>query len=163
MTRRFSISTAILLTGAALFLAARPLFAQNPPPPPPDDSQPAAPAPPAGQKPKVNADNPAQSAPDQPMWDPLRADKDMEVGKYYMRKGDIDAAIDRFEDALKAKPGYAIPYRYLGEAYEKKGRKKPAVKAYKRYLELFPHAEDADKIQKKIDKLNEEIDKAKNS
>jgi tetratricopeptide (TPR) repeat protein len=78
-----------------------------------------------------------------------------------MHKGDIDAAIDRFEDAVTAKPGYAIPFRYLGECYEKKNRKKPAVKAYQRYLDLYPHAEDADKVRKKIEKLNQEIDKEK--
>ena len=102
-----------------------------------------------------------QSAPDQPKWDPLRAEKDIEVGKYYMKKGDVDAAIDRFQDATDAKPGYAIPFLYLGEAYEKKGKKKQAVKAYQRYLDLYPHAEDGDKIRKKIVKLHEEIDKAR--
>ena len=50
------------------------------------------------------------------MWDPLRAEKDLEVGQYYMKKGDVDAAIDRFQDAALAKPGYAIPFRFLGEA-----------------------------------------------
>lgn len=78
-----------------------------------------------------------------------------------MDKGDLDAAIDRFMDAADSKPGYAIPYRYLGEVYEKKGQKKPAVKAYQRYLDLYPKAEDGDKIRKKIDKLHKEIDKEK--
>ena len=113
-------------------------------------------------KPKPNTDSSVNSAPDQPKWDPMRADKDIEVGKFYMKKGDIDAAIDRFLDATEAKPGYAIPFRYLGEAYEKQGKKKPAVKAYQRYLDLYPHAEDGDKIRKKIAKLHEEIDKEKN-
>ena len=130
--------------------------AQDPPPTPP-----AAPQPPAPAKPKKNTDSAVQSAEDQPKWDPLRADKDLEVGKYYMRKGDVDAAIDRFQDATEAKPGYALPFRYLAEAYEKKGKKKPAVKAYQRYLDLYPHAEDADKIRKKIEKLHQEIDKEK--
>jgi tetratricopeptide (TPR) repeat protein len=124
---------------------------QDPPP------APGSPQPP----PKKNADNPVQSAPDQPTWDPLRADKDMNVGKYYMKKGDIDAAIDRFEDATMAKPGYALPFLYLGEAYEKQGKKKPAVKAYQRYLDLNPKAEDGDRIRKKVEKLNQEIDKEK--
>jgi len=74
---------------------------------------------------------------------------------------DIDAAIDRFEDAAEAKPGYAIPFLYLGEAYEKKGKKKQAVKAYQRYVDLYPHAEDGDKVRKKIEKLHAEIDKQK--
>ena len=112
-------------------------------------------------QPKPNTDSATESAPDQPKWDPLRADKDIEVGKYYMNKGDVDAAIDRFLDAADSKPGFAIPYRYLGECYEKKGQKKPAVKAYQRYLDLYPKAEDGDKIRKKIEKLHKEIDKEK--
>jgi tetratricopeptide (TPR) repeat protein len=149
-------SQILLLGMAAALLYAAPLQAQDPPPPanPPADSPPPA-------KPKKNADNAAQSAPDQPTWDPQRAEKDLEVGKYYMKKGDVDAAIDRFEDATAAKPGYAVPYLYLGEAYEKKGKKKPAVKAYQRYLDLYPRAEDGDKIRKRIEKLNQEIDKEK--
>jgi tetratricopeptide (TPR) repeat protein len=132
---------------------------QPPPPAPPPDT---APAPSSSQPtPKKNADNAVQSAPDQPTWDPLRADKDMNVGKYYMKKGDVDAAIDRFEDATLAKPGYALPFLYLGEAYEKQGKKKPAAKAYQRYLDLNPKAEDGDKIRKKIEKLQQEIDKEK--
>jgi tetratricopeptide (TPR) repeat protein len=138
---------------------AHPNAAQEPagaPPPPPA-------APPAGKKgpAKARQDTATQSAPDQPTWDPLRAEKDMEVGHYYMNKGDIDAAIDRFEDAIVAKPGFAIPFYYLGEAQEKKGQKRQALKAYKRYLELYPHAEDAAKVQKKIDKLYKEVEKEK--
>ena len=95
------------------------------------------------------------------MWDPLRAEKDIEVGQYYMRKGDVDAAIDRFQDATLAKPGYAIPFRYLGEAQEKKGLKRDAIKSYTRYLDLFPHAEDKPKIEKRIEKLRADLEKSK--
>jgi tetratricopeptide (TPR) repeat protein len=121
---------------------------------PPDDPKPKS-------KAKQKKDTATQNAPDQPTWDPLRAEKDLEVGQYYMRKGDLDAAIDRFQDATTAKPGYAIPFRCLGEAQEKKGLKKQAVKSYQRYLDLFPHAEDGDKVRKKIDKLYKEIGKEK--
>jgi len=138
----------VLIAGS---VAAPRAPAQNPPPPPKEDTS----------KPNQPADANAQEPKDQPKWDPLRAEKDIEVGKYYLNKGDTDAAIDRFMDAADAKPGYAIPYRYLGEAYEKKGQKKPAVKAYQRYLDLYPKAEDGDKIRKKIEKLHKEIDKEK--
>jgi len=112
-------------------------------------------------KSKPNTDTATQNAPDQPMWDPLRAERDLEVGQYYMHKGDLDAAIDRFEDAALAKPGYAIPFRFLGEAQEKKGLKRDAIKSYTRYLDLFPRAEDKEKIEKKIDKLRSEVDKSR--
>jgi tetratricopeptide (TPR) repeat protein len=130
-------------------LSAATLSAQAPPQ---DPSKPKA---------KPNTDNATQNAPDQPMWDPLRAEKDIEVGQYYMRKGDVDAAIDRFQDATLAKPGYAIPFRYLGEAQEKKKLKRDAIKSYTRYLDLYPHAEDRDKIEKKIEKLRAEVEKSK--
>jgi tetratricopeptide (TPR) repeat protein len=137
--------------------------AQDPPPPPsnPGDGAPAPP--PKKPDPKAKGDTAMQSAPDQPTWDPLRAEKDMQVGEYYMHKGDLDAAIDRFEDAALAKPGFALPYRYLGEAQEKKGMKKKAIQSYKRYLDLYPKAEDKDKIQKKIDKLYKDVEKEKKS
>jgi tetratricopeptide (TPR) repeat protein len=113
------------------------------------------------KSPKPNTDNATKNSPDQPKWDPLRAEKDMEVGQYYMKRGDWDAAIDRFNDAIEAKPGYAIPFRYLGEAQEKKGLKKQAIKSYTKYLDLVPHADDAEKIQKKVDKLYKEVEKDK--
>jgi tetratricopeptide (TPR) repeat protein len=151
---------AIIFCACGMFLAGASLRAQDPPSPPADAAPPAKPD---QTKPKPNTDSAVQSAPDQPKWDPLRAEKDLDVGKYYLKKGDIDAAIDRFEDAAEAKPGYAVPFLYLGEAYEKKGKKKQAVKAYQRYVDLFPHAEDGDKVRKKIEKLHAVIDKEKSS
>ena len=112
-------------------------------------------------KPKPNTDTATQNAPDQPTWDPLRAEKDLQVGQYYLHKGDMDAAIDRFQDAAEAKPGYAIPFRFLGEAQERKGLKRDALKSYTRYLDLYPRAEDKDKIEKKIEKLRNELGKFK--
>jgi tetratricopeptide (TPR) repeat protein len=114
-------------------------------------------------KPKTNkqTDTATKNAEDQPKWDPVRAEKDLEVGQYYMRTGKIDAAIDRFQDAIEAKPGYAVPFLYLGEAQEKKGMKRDAIKSYTRYLELYPHAEDKEKILKRIAKLQGEVGKKK--
>ena len=124
---------------------------------PPDAAAPT----PAKKPDKSNKDSATKNASDQPVWDPLRAEKDIEVGEHYMHKGDYDAAIDRFQDAALAKPGYAIPFRFLGEAQEKKGLKRDALKSYTRYLELYPRAEDKDKIEKKIEKLRSEVSKSK--
>jgi tetratricopeptide (TPR) repeat protein len=157
---RFLLCNLLLVTFFALLMLAAPLrhFGQDPPPNPPD--KPTSPAD-KPKPPRPNADNATQNASDQPKWDPLRAEKDMQVGQYYMHKGDMDAAIDRFEDATTAKPGYALPFRLLGEAQEKKGLKKQAIKSYKRYLDLYPHAEDKDKVQKRIDKLYRDVEKEK--
>src|SRR5271168_5301868 len=155
--KRLLVCTAAI---ASLLGLCAPLRAQDPPPE--ATSKPAdPPPPPAKTKDKRKPDSATTSAADQPKWDPLRAEKDMEVGQYYMKKGDIDAAIDRFEDAIDAKPGYALPFRYLGEAQEKKGLKKQAAKSYQRYLDLYPHAEDRAKVAKKIEKLYAEAEKEK--
>jgi tetratricopeptide (TPR) repeat protein len=155
---RFSRAISIF---AALFLLCAAPQSRAQEPPQESSSKPAdAPsATPPKPFPKQKKDTATQNAPDQPRWDPLRAEKDLEVGQFYMKKGDLDAAIDRFQDATTAKPGYAIPFRFLGEAQEKKGLKKQALKSYQRYLDLYPHAEDGDKVRKKIEKLHREIDK----
>ncbi len=156
------LSSAIRVLAAVFVLfAASQSHAQDPQPEssskpatPPDDMKPKA-------KGKQKKDSATQNASDQPAWDPLRAEKDLEVGQYYMKKGDLDAAIDRFQDATTAKPGYAIPFRFLAEAQEKKGLKKQAIKSYQRYLDLYPHAEDGDKVRKKISKLYKDIQREK--
>src|SRR5947209_1821292 len=152
-----------ILILAAVFQLFGSLRAHAQDPPPESSSKPAKPN--DDMKPKSSTkqrkDAATQNAPDQPAWDPPRAEKDLEVGQYYMKKGDVDAAIGRFHDAAVAKPGYAIPFRFLGEAQEKKGLKKQAIKSYQRYLDLCPHAEDGDKIRKKIDKLYKEVEKEK--
>ena len=129
----------------------------------PQDTSAPAPAKKTDQSSKdsTNKDSATKNAPDQPKWDPLRAENDIDVGRHYMRMGDLDAAIDRFQDAIESKPGYAIPFRYLGEAQEKKGLKKQAIKSYQRYLDLYPHAEDGAKIKKKLEKLYKEVEKEK--
>lgn len=157
MTWNSRVLCAVLLLPSLLIFESSYARAQDPPGTPSGT--------PAPKKPdsKPATDPNGQSSPDQPTWDPLRAENDLKVGRYYMRKGDVDAAMDRFQDAITAKPGYALPFRYLAEAQEKKGMKRQAIKSYTRYLDLYPSAEDADKIHKKIDKLRSEVDKEKKS
>ena len=95
-----------------------------------------------------------QPAEDLPKYNPLPAEQDVDVGTFYMHKGDADAAIARFQDAIQLKADYAKPRLLLAELYEKKGDKGMAVKYYKEYLQVYPHAPDAKKIQTKIDKLS---------
>ena len=90
-----------------------------------------------------------------PVFDPLHAERSMDVGNFYLKKGDYDAAIDRFEEAARYNPKLAKPYLMLGEVYEKKGDSASAVTAYRKYLELFQKAPDRDKVQRRIEKLDD--------
>src|SRR5579883_568266 len=74
--------------------------------------------------------------PPKPVFDPLRANKSIEVGTFYMKRGNYDAAIDRFHDAAEFEPGLAKSYLLLGEAYEHKGDTDSALAAYRKYLSL---------------------------
>ena len=138
-----------LVLGTGLLLGSSTAFAQTPAPPPakPQESSSAKPQ------------EPAPSAkPQEPAYDPYRAAKDIEIGNFYMRKGDVDAAIDRFLDAIRHKPDFAEPCRLLGEAYEKKDEKTEALKYYKEYLRIRPRAPDAGRIRKRISKLSQEVE-----
>jgi len=115
-------------------------------------------APPASGAPqKQDQSKPAQapSVPtaDDHKYDRYNAEKDIEVGTFYMHKGDVDAAIPRFEEAAKLRPDYGKPRFLLAEAYEKKQDYATAVKYYREYLKVYPDAPDAKKVQKKIEKL----------
>ncbi|HXZ11249.1 MAG TPA: tetratricopeptide repeat protein [Candidatus Sulfotelmatobacter sp.] len=89
-------------------------------------------------------------------YDPFPAVHDVDVGTYYLHKGDTDAAIDRFLDAIQLRPTWAEPRLLVAQAYEKKGDKASALKYYKEYLQVFPTSPNAKKIQKKIEKLEQE-------
>ena len=116
---------------------------------PPDDE--------SAKKETARASKPGVLPPeDDPAWDPFHAQQDIDVGTFYMHKGDIDAAISRFEDAIRLRANFAKPRLLLAEAYEKKGDKSEAIRYYKQYLKVLPDAPDAKKVQKKIEKLSAE-------
>jgi cytochrome c-type biogenesis protein CcmH/NrfG len=48
-----------------------------------------------------------------------------------------------------------MPWKLLGETYEKKREYAKAADAYNRYLRILPHAADAARIQKTISELEE--------
>ena len=71
------------------------------------------------------------------------------MGVFYLHKGDVDAAISRFEDAIRLRADFAKPRILLAECYEKKGDPSEAVRYYKEYLQVLPNAPDAKKVRKK--------------
>ena len=135
----------LLLTALALPAWSASPSGQNPPASPPSSSSSSA-------KP-----SPAQPAPEKDIatFNPPDAENDVDVASYYMRKGDMNAAIPRLQEAVQLKPHYAKARLMLAEAYEKDHDKDSALKTYQDYLKVFPNASDSKKIQKKIEKLQE--------
>jgi hypothetical protein len=174
------IAFAVLLLAVVLPVGAQQVNPRTPPPPPPaDTSSPVPASPPATSPAMPDANAPgattaaspaapidpsippppppddAVAAPSAPVFDPLHAGRSLDVGEFYLKKGNYDAAIDRFQEAARYQPKLAKPWLMLGEAYEKKHDNAHAVEAYKKYLDLFPTAEDAAKVQKRISELEE--------
>ena len=124
------------------FLAARPASAQ-------ESTLDKGPAPPY-----MEPEPPPTTV--EPTYDPLRANKSVEIGSFYLKRGNYDAAIERFQDATHFQPKLARPYSLLGEAYERKGDVDSALAAYRKYLSVYRNAPDRDKILKRIEKLESE-------
>jgi tetratricopeptide (TPR) repeat protein len=120
--------------------------------PPEDDPAPAPAAAPKDVPKKAKAG--VLPPEDDPLWDPFHAQQDIDVGMFYLHKGDIDAAISRFEHAISLRANFAKPRLLLAECYEKKDDPSEAVRYYKEYLEVLPNAPDAKKVREKIDKLS---------
>src|SRR5579863_3919854 len=180
MTRSASIAFAVFLLAGARSLGAQQINPRVPPPPPPAEAPapPAAPAtdspaaapnsaaaPPAASLPSAAQPidpsvpplpPPEDSAPDPPAapagpsFDPLHAQRSIDVGTFYLHKGSYDAAIDRFIEASNYQPTLAMPWKLLGEAYEKKREYAKAADAYNKYLRILPRSADAEKIRKNI-------------
>ena len=68
-------------------------------------------------------------------------------------RGDTKTALDSFQHAKAASPGFAPAWRGLGMVYEKIGDSKAAKVAFQRYLALAPTASDASTIRQRMEGL----------
>lgn len=93
----------------------------------------------------------------EPGFNPYRAAKDLEVGKWYLKTGKVDAAILRFQSALQFKPNFAAPHFYLGRALEKKQDLPAALREYQKYLEILSNGEEAKEARKRIAALEKKL------
>jgi tetratricopeptide (TPR) repeat protein len=74
---------------------------------------------------------------------PPGAVKCVEIGNFYLRRGNYRGALSRFEEARDTDPYYAPAYLGLGKVYEKLGLKQKALDAYRKYLDALPSDRDA--------------------
>jgi tetratricopeptide (TPR) repeat protein len=86
--------------------------------------------------------------------------KSVEIGDFYLRRRKYNAALSRFQEALRTDPHYAPAYREMGRVYEKMGQWQKSLDAYRKYLDELPSAKDAREakdIHKAIARLQKEI------
>jgi tetratricopeptide (TPR) repeat protein len=88
--------------------------------------------------------------------------KSTEVGNFYLHKGNLKAALSRFQEAIQADPQYAPAHLGLGKVYEKMGHKQKALDAYQHYLDELPSAKQAQQakdVQSAVERLKRELGK----
>jgi tetratricopeptide (TPR) repeat protein len=145
----------VFLAASLSFLWAQDQSQQSPP----DKPQPALkrdrskPDAPTSGKQEVPAEEDKSVAPTDYSFNPLQAQKEVQTGNFYFKKGSYRAAAGRFLEATKWNDGYAEAWLRLGEAEEKLKDPKAAKDAYSKYLEAAPDAKNAAEIRKKLDKL----------
>ncbi len=86
-------------------------------------------------------------------YDPHAAEKDIEVGEYYLKTGNLKAALARFRSALYNKPNDAIATFRLAQALEKAGQLAEARESYQKYLQILPKGEFSAECQKALQRL----------
>ncbi len=109
-------------------------------PPPPEENQ----LPPEEDKAKIT---------EQYAFNPVKSNKDVQVGEFYFKKSDFKAAAGRFREATKWNDGNAEAWLRLGDAEDKMHDSKAAREAWEKYLMLAPEAKNAAEVRRKLDKL----------
>jgi tetratricopeptide (TPR) repeat protein len=162
------LAVAALFACGSAFAQSKPIDPSVPPPPPAGDSSATQPStatkpgaaidPSVPPPPPYDAETEEPAAPEEPKYDPLAAEKNIEVGSFYLKQGNYDAALERFRDAARLHPGYAKPYLMMAEAYERKKDFPEAIKAYQQTLHLYPHDPDRKKIEARIAELQKKAE-----
>ncbi len=86
-------------------------------------------------------------------FNPLQAEKELQIGNFYFKTGKYRSAAMRFREATKWNDGYSDAWLRLGETEEKLKDPKAAKEAYTKYLALASDAKNAAEIRKKLQKL----------
>ncbi len=95
-------------------------------------------------------------------YNPMRALKDIEVGDFYFKRENYQAAISRYREALEYKPHDAEATYKLAEVLNKTGDLAGAKENYEAYLKILPNGPYAKKSREALSKLPATVS-AKNS
>jgi tetratricopeptide (TPR) repeat protein len=99
--------------------------------------------------------------------DPKLSKQNINIGNYYLKQKNYDAAIERYREAIEYQPKsilanealerafekYAQDCEKKVRAYEKKGEITKAISTYKSFLEKNPDSPDASDFRLKLAKL----------
>jgi Flp pilus assembly protein TadD len=94
-------------------------------------------------------------------YNPMKAMKDVEVGDYYAKRKNYNAAISRYREALDFKPHDVVATMALAQALEKTGDVAGARESYEDYLKTLPEGPRAAECRKALERLEKSEAKVK--
>lgn len=93
-------------------------------------------------------------------WDPHKAMKSIEVGDFYFKRENYQAAASRYREALDWKPRDAEATYKLATALEKSGSISEALDNYREYLMILPGGPFAAQAHAGVDRLKNKAGQA---
>ncbi len=116
--------------------------------------QPTQSTPPAQEVPDENSlpEEDESVAPEKFVLNPLESERSVRIGNYYWHKGNMRAALRRYEWATKYNPSSAEAFYKVGEAEDKLKDKDKARLAYKRVVDIAPDSKLGREAKKKLSK-----------
>ena len=75
------------------------------------------------------------------------------IGNFYYKKKNYEAAIRRYLDAMEYQPDSARAYDALTRAYEKSDQPAKAIAAYKQFIEKNPDSPKSSEFRLRLSKL----------
>ena len=111
----------------------------------------------------LNEGAPAPGIAGQPKyeWNPHLADHEVEVGDFYFKRKNYDAAIERYREALRWQDNHAIATFRLATALERVGQYSEARRNYQAYLRILPNGQYAKESEKALQRLKDKPDQQK--
>ena len=88
-------------------------------------------------------------------WNPHKAQKDVEVGEFYLKRKNYRAAEDRFREALTYKPGDVVATYRLAEVLDDEKQYDEAIKEYQEYLKIDSSGNFKSAAQKALARLEQ--------
>jgi tetratricopeptide (TPR) repeat protein len=88
-------------------------------------------------------------------WNPHKADKNVEVGDFYMKRNNYHAAEARYREALSYKPDDAIATYRLAKVLDVEGQSSEALKEYEAYLKIPSSGKFAADAKKALARLEQ--------
>jgi pentatricopeptide repeat protein len=84
---------------------------------------------------------------------PLLSEQSVNIGDFYYKKKNYEAAIRRYLEAIEYQPNSARAYDSLARAYAKNDEPTKAIAAYKEFVEKNPDSPKSSEFRSKLEKL----------